>query len=91
MPWQQGAPIINGPSLIPEGPGDRIAGDVIAGRQPAPADLAAAGGLAGWSQQLGALVREWGVWLVILLVALVGLWGLLAPGGGVAVIERAAA
>lgn len=90
MPWQQGEPIINSPALIPDGPGDRVAGDVIAGRTPAAADLTAAGGLAGSSAQIGATVREAGVWLAIAAVALIGLWGLLSPSGGVAVIERAA-
>ena len=36
-----------------------------------------------------AFLRQYGVWAIIVLVGLIGLWGLIAPGGGVAVIERA--
>lgn len=34
-------------------------------------------------------LQEYGVWVLIALVGLVGLWGLISPGGGVALIERA--
>ena len=33
-------------------------------------------------------LRNFWVWVIIALVGLIGLWGLLAPGGGVAVIEK---
>ena len=36
-----------------------------------------------------AYLREYGVWVLIALVGLVGLWGLISPGGGVAIIQRA--
>lgn len=45
-------------------------------------------GLAGGGGPMGYL-RTYGVWVLIALVGLVGLWGLIAPGGGVALIERA--
>jgi hypothetical protein len=34
-------------------------------------------------------LRNAAIWIVIVLVGLIGVWGLIAPGGGVAVIERA--
>jgi len=34
-------------------------------------------------------LRTFWIWVLIALVGLIGLWGLVAPGGGVAVIERA--
>jgi hypothetical protein len=37
---------------------------------------------------LAGNLRNFWVWLIIVLVGLLGVWGLLAPGGGVAVIER---
>lgn len=62
-------------------------------RNPAPVPPGAAinqtvQGITGGGGPLGYL-REYGVWILIALVGLVGLWGLIAPGGGVALIERA--
>lgn len=45
-------------------------------------------GLAGGGGPAGFL-RQYGVWAIIVVVGLIGLWGLIAPGGGVAIIERA--
>ena len=39
----------------------------------------------GWRQTL----NQYGVWAVIILVGLIGVWGLVSPGGGVAIIDRA--
>jgi hypothetical protein len=33
-------------------------------------------------------LHEYWVWAVIVIVGIIGLWGLVAPGGGVAIIER---
>lgn len=62
-------------------------------RSPAPVAPGAAinqtvQGLTGGGGPMGYL-RAYGVWVLIALVGLVGLWGLIAPGGGVAIIERA--
>lgn len=45
-------------------------------------------GITGGGGPLGYL-REYGVWVLIALVGLVGLWGLISPGGGVAIIQKA--
>ena len=75
MPWTAGTP-----PVLPPVPGT-----------PGPPTPAAASDTPWYLQAVQATLAEYGIWLVIIAVALIGLWGLLAPGGGVAVIERAAA
>lgn len=36
-----------------------------------------------------APIRHAFVWVIIALVAVIGVWGLVSPGGGIAVVERA--
>ena len=45
-------------------------------------------GLTGGGGPAGFL-REYGVWAIVVVVALIGVWGLIAPGGGVAILQRA--
>lgn len=80
---------MGGQFIFPEGPGDRIAGAILGGRTPDLKDLAAAGGYKDPITKGAELLKSASVWLVIIAVGLIGLWGLLSPGGGVAIIERA--
>jgi hypothetical protein len=63
--------------LFPEGPGDRIGGDIIAGRTPNPEDVAKAGGYLPIIEWIGRNTRNAVVWLVIIAVGLIGVNGLL--------------
>jgi hypothetical protein len=47
------------------------------------------GELAGQYFAPGGSMRTTVVWVIIILAGLIGVWGLIAPGGGVAIIERA--
>lgn len=69
-------------------PRDILAAHEKAVGQPYAAPAEAAKGLVPSLFSPGGDLRTVAVWVVIVLVGLIGLWGLLAPGGGVAVIER---
>lgn len=61
-------------------------------KQPTPVSPGAAveqtvQGIAGGGGPL-AYLNQYAIWVLIALVGLVGLWGLVSPGGGVAVVAR---
>jgi hypothetical protein len=68
----------------------KAAGEQIAKPAPVPAGEAmkqTALSAVGLGPIAGDLRSFW-VWAIIVIVGLIGVWGLIAPGGGVAVIER---